>query len=407
MRWLWFITISLLVFLTGLFSTWYFLWTLEFILIDILFTNFLGWNIDFKKLKPIYQWVQIAAWLVISTCLIRVFIFSTINVNQNGMEPTVKHIDNILVSKIAFGPRLPFKNGNLKYYRLKGLTQIKQGNLLCYNFPEGDSIILGKENVSYYADRRLHQEIMKYDPDSILHKPITKRAIEIRRCIGLPGDTVKIISGLVHVNGRYAAYENARYLYLLKIFDNSVANEVFREFDIDEWDWKLIPGKGFIAPMTAKQAEKLKVRYGISIIERIYPDINKGNLQIFPHNPDNNWSSDNFGAVIVPSRGDVLQIDINNINLYQRLIRNYERNTLFTKDSIVYINNVPTDTYRVKMNYYFVLGDNKHVSRDSRHWGFLPEDHIIGKPWFIYLSLSTRQKNNELINWERMFDKVN
>ncbi len=194
---------------------------------------------------------------------------------------------------------------------------------------------------------------------------------------------------------------------MLKIVDQSIANRVFREFDIDQLDRRLIPSKGYIISLSVRQAEKLIVRFGVSIVEKIITDQQKGNLQIFPHNPDYKWSADNFGSVIVPSRGDIINLSEDNISLYQRLIRVYEGNTMFIKDDIIYINNIPANIYRVKMNYYFVVGDNKHISRDSRHWGFLPEDHIIGKPWFIYLSLSSRQKNNNLINWDRMFDKVN
>ena len=188
--------------------------------------------------------------------------------------------------------------------------------------------------------------------------------------------------------------------------EDEIPDELFFEFNIDPWDFQLLPEHGFIISLSSKNAEKIKIRYGVSILRKISQNESFANFQVFPHNPHYKWNVDHFGPVIVPRKQEMLNLNIKNIGLYERLIRNYEGNLLSIKDSVIYINNIASKQYKVKMDYYFVVGDNRHMSRDSRHWGFLPEDHIIGKPWFICLSLSARHGKNRRINLDRMFDLV-
>ncbi len=428
MRWLWFATLTLIIFLTGLFSGWFWLWAAILILIDIFFIGIINWS--FIKLhlhRAIPLRVQILLWLLITTLLLRLFVLESLTLSNTGMQPYLKNGDNVLVSKLRYGPRLPitpinfpfthhylpFSRGKqsylvkpaIPYIRLRGFVKIQRGDLMAYNFPEGDSVYIGAENLSYHAIARSKEASINQVVSGDAHfRPVDRREVEVSRCLGIPGDTILFYNGQAYINGALERPNFNRYKYLVEADNTELLTELFEEFDLEASDIKILPDKGYLVPLSAEQAQKVKIQQGITNVEPYIQKQSRGNIQIFPHEPSFPWNTDQFGPVIVPSSGNLIDLNVQNISLYERLISVYEGNSLLIENNTIYINNKASSQYKVKMDYYFVAGDSRHYSRDSRHWGFLPEDHIIGKPWLIWLSLSSRPGKGIRINWDRNFD---
>lgn len=409
MRWLWFTSLSLVIFLIGLFTDWRIIWAAEIFLIDRYFTRIINWKavkIPFKNKIP--QWAGFFIWIFLTSFILRVLLFDSFTCTNTGMQPQIRHGDNLLVSKITFGPRIPMPPFSFPFthHRLKGLSPISKGNLVAYNFPEGDTVIKGFENISYYAKTRALDTSDILNNEDLLFRPVNRRGLEVSRIVGIPGDTLEFESGVLYINSRVFTSENERFSYLLKSDIKLPEPEIFEEFRIDPDEIKMFAGKGYLLPLSERDAEKLNIRYGQKSVQKVTREKNHFNRQIFPHNEKFSWNVDFFGPVIIPAKGNVLNLDANNICLYSRIIEVYEGNSLEIKDKAIFINDIETDKYKLQMNYYFVSGDNRNLSRDSRHWGFLPEDHIIGKPWLIWLSLSSRSGKNSKVNWERFFDII-
>ncbi len=431
MRWLWFTTFSIVIFLTGFFTGWYWIWATIFVLIDIFFTGLFNWSFIKQRVlrKQMPFWLHLSIWLLITSMLLRIFVFESITVMSTGMETELKKGDNILVNKLIIGPRVPITPINfpfthhylpfsknkpsyltkpaIPYIRLKGLREIHRGDILAYNFPEGDSVYFGAEHISYYALSRLKAIGGAGEIATNAHyRPVDRRELELSRCLSIPGDTILFENGLAFINGSREHIKSTRLQYLIEVDNARFSKKLFEEFGLSSSEITIILNKGYLVSLTTEQSEKIKTHSGIINIHVVVQPGLKSNYQIFPHTASLPWNSDHFGPVIVPSRGDLIELNLQNICLYERLIKVYEGNKLLIKDNTIYINDIAASQYRVKLDYYFIAGDNRHLSRDSRHWGFLPEDHIIGKPWLICLSLSPRKGKGVQINWDRIFDLV-
>ena len=429
MRWLWFITLSIVVFLTGLFTGWRILWLFEILLVDVFITKIIfrkSPKIILRKLVPLN--LELFTWFILTVIIFKIFVFESVTVTNKGMHPDVSQSDKILVSKTRFGPRLPITPFNfplshhylpltekpsyiskyrLDYKRLYGFQNIRKGDPLIYNFPEGDSSIAGAEHISWYAYLRTQEaERESIDISGLHFRPVDRREIEISRCVAVPGDTLIFKNGLSQVNGLQEEDQDIRFRCLVNTSGKELPESLFREFDLHQDEIEIVPGTGYIMPLESRQLEKIRIRYETNVLEKLVQPANSFNEQVFPHVHRIGWNSDFFGPVIVPEKYQWIDLTVSNIALYRRIIEVYEGNTLEIVNDTIYINNEATEKYKVKMNYYFVAGDNRHNSRDSRHWGFLPEDHIIGKPWLIWLSLSSRNGDRQQIDWKRMFDLV-
>jgi signal peptidase I len=427
MRVLWFISISLMVFLAGILTSIELLWILEILVIDLFFTRIIPWEKSgFKMPVRISLWVNILLWITLSTILLRLFVFESVTVRNTGMQPEIRPGDNIIISKIIFGPRLPMTpvnfpfthhylpfstrrsymyNISIPYTRLGGIRGLKRGDVVAYNFPEGDTVFTGEESVSYYGLKRAGK-IKVYKSYTTEFRPVDRRGIEISRIVAVQGDTIEFYSGDIYINSIRESNEKDRYPYLLSKDLSPQESGILKEFDIYPDEVSISPGRGFILNLTQKEADKVKIRLGMSSLTELERKMGSRAPQIFPHDQKYNWNPDFFGPVVVPFKGQTVELTEDNICLYERIIRVYEGNQLLVSGSDIYINDTLTSHYKIKMNYCFITGDNRELSRDSRHWGFLPEDHIIGKPWLIWLSLSSHYGNNKL-KWNRIFDVIN
>ena len=243
-----------------------------------------------------------------------------------------------------------------------------------------------------------------WDKFKIIYRPVDRRDNYVKRCIGIPGDTVTIVDGSLYVNGKLVPESATQQTaYAVQTNGTTINPKAFERLDISKSDQQMFYGTAYVLPLTKENSQKLAK---FSNVTEVHPIISrKGDYEpnIFPHSPGYRWNEDNFGPLWIPKRGATVKIDTSNICLYDRIIDVYENNDLKIQGSTIYINGKPADSYTFKMNYYWMMGDNRHNSADSRYWGFVPEDHIIGRPKFIWLSLDKDGTGLKSIRWSRMF----
>jgi signal peptidase I len=417
MRWFWFATFTLICSLLSVFFRQPLILIGEIFLIDLFITRKVKWL--FWRETPISPgrkflpgWLNMAIWLAVTIWIIRVLAIDSITVLSTANKPQLQPGDNILVSKIHFGPRLP-----VTHQRLAGLLRINRGDLVAYNFPEGDSTIIGNRLFSYYSlKRKQESENGPFTKISVRFHTIDRRDPEISRCAGLPGDTITIRadSSLTAANPLLPAADrllpsvdcrlSTSFDYLVEVNNRQLPQEFLNQLGLGPSEVQILPGLGYLLPLSTNQVDLVRRRPEVTSITAYFMGRDRGDYNIFPHDARYPWNRDNFGPVIVPRKGDSIRLTLLNLCIYQRIIEVYEKNRLEVRQDSIYINGSSADTYTFKQDYYFVLGDNRHHSRDSRHWGFLPEDHIIGKPVLIWFSADRNTGQPFRIYWNRIFN---
>lgn len=392
-----------------------------------------------EKVKKgvVREWVDAIIFAVVAATIIRTFFIEAYTIPTSSMEGTLLRGDFLFVSKVSYGPRVPMtplsfpfvhhtlpmsstKKSYLEwiklpYYRYCGLGDIERYDAVVFNYPDGDTLSqVYQSNDSYYSlmrqfgRRDVWTNTRKYG--DIIARPVDKRENYIKRCVGLPGDSLQIIDQVVYINGK--ALENpkyAQYSYQV-ITDGSRLNQrLIDRIDIYELIQTANPSISY-AYMNESSAAKLAETPIVKSVTRLtHPANNPDDLKrIFPYNPKYGWSVDNFGPLYIPRAGESVNISPDNIDLYRRVIHAYEGHDLQVKDGKVYIDGEEKDSYTFEMDYYFMMGDNRHNSADSRYWGFVPEDHIVGKAVFVWLSLDPDKSWFQgKIRWDKLFRFVN
>jgi signal peptidase I len=362
-----------------------------------------------KKKSTTREWVDAIIFAVIAATLIRTLFIEAYTIPTPSMERSLLVGDFLFVSKVNYGARLPmtpvafpfahhtmpligtkaYWDGiKLPYYRLPGLSDIKKGDVVVFNYP--------------------------MDADSPYYRPVDKRENYIKRCQGTPGDTLSVVDAQVFVNRKAAPNPPGEQIdYTVTSNTTDPINPQLYE-ELNATFYPTFPNP----TMTKESADKLK---GYSYIKSVVADVKpKGTADImnpvFPNKyprfytlnnkmPDYKWNVDNFGPIIVPKKGWTLKLDSLTLPLYGRAIEIYENNKIEIKGNDILINGVKTNTYTFKMNYYWMMGDNRHDSEDSRFWGFVPEDHIVGKALFIWMSWDDSDNASffNKIRWGRLF----
>jgi len=376
--------------------------------------KYLGRAVVMSKENPIKksifrEWAEAIIFAVFAATFIRMFLIEAYTIPTPSMEGSLMVGDFLFVSKLSYGSRMPVTPiqfplvhnkvpfiGNesyseavqWKYRRLPAIRELKRYDPVVFNFPEGDTVAFRKgvsrtamQYTHYYGlKRQLGEQATKRNYD-LVTRPLDKRDNYIKRCVGLPGDIIEIKNRVLYVNGEEAQKpEGLQFTYQVNATAGKPNQKLLDELDID-WDTERALNKG-IMYLTEKQATALANDASL----QIKPLVNDPNPSIFPHD-GRGWSMDNFGPITIPKKGDVISIGPKNIGIYKRVIRDYEGNDLGIGKGGIEINGKPATEYTIQQDYYWMMGDNRHNSEDSRVWGFVPQDHIVGKPLFIWMSL--------------------
>lgn len=401
------------------------------IIFDIFISKKVQWNpFKQKKGEPKKKWKEWADALIFAlvvSTVIKIFIFQLYAIPTGSLEKTLQIGDRLFVSKLSYGPQMPNTPiafplvhntlpGSSKansyvewikwpYKRLAGFGNVERDDIVVFNFPVGDTILVGYENPDYYEWVRQYGKERVLNEFEIKVRPIDKEENFVKRCNAIPGDTLLIVASKVYRNGKLQkAYKGIQHNYIVKTNGETINPKAFERLGIYKADVSYNPSGGqYTLPLTDGMVEKLKAFPTIVSVERMITPKGQYDAHIFPHDPKFTWNVDNFGPLVMPKKGMTIDLTEENIILYRRVISAYEQNDYKEKDGKVYINGQEVTKYTFKQGYYWMMGDNRHNSADSRAWGFVPEDHIVGKPVLIFYSLNEEKSFPSNIRWDRIF----
>lgn len=446
--------VLILFFLFALWAGWGWFFLLPLIF-DYYFTRKIKWT-WFRELKnpilrELFSWLDAVFFAVIGVTFLNIYFFQNFAIPTSSLEKTLYVGDYLFVSKLSYGPRMPITpisipmvhnsfNGHksyldkpvLKYRRLKGFGQVERNDLVVFNFPAGDTVALNKPNPDYYTLKALYsEEEIKANPDffgEVVYRPIDRRDHYVKRCVGLPGDKLELRNNQLFINDE--AQKEPKYVqfnYYVQTKSMGLSERDFETLGISVDDRSMLPSsteldaflqkKGFdtsleggkaqyyTLPLTKDMYNALKAD---SRVLKIVIDDN-ANGYMYPIDYITNWTRDNYGPLLIPKEGMTIPLTEQNVALYKRCIVAYEGHTLEDRGAGTFaIDGKVVHEYTFAQDYYFMMGDNRHNSADSRYWGFVPDDHIVGKPTLLWLSLNKDKKLfNGKVRWKRMMRLVN
>jgi len=380
--------------------------------------------IEDRSLKPrtaAGEWISAILFAVVAATVVHNYFIQPFTIPTSSLEKTLLVGDFLFVSKMNYGARTPettvgfpmvhdtipvlgvksyLEKPKLPYFRFPGFQKIKHNDIVVFNWPV--------DTVPYFG----------YKGDKSFDKPIDKKSNYVKRAVGLPGDSLSIVDGDLMIDGEVLPFpERAKpqMSYLVKTKgDNFNLRYLYEHYDYTE---RAIYPQGkntylFVA-LTEDNARKLKNNPNVAAVKKVItPKGEKTNT--FPISEELSWNADNYGPIYIPEKGKTVEINKHSLPFYKRIIEVYEGEEMGVEQKISYnngeilLNGNPIDSYTFKQDYYYMLGDNRHNSEDSRHWGYVPESHIVGKPVFVWLSLDKYGKNFfDKIRWDRMFTSVN
>ncbi len=394
------------------------------------------------KKSSIRDWADAIVFAVIAASIIRIFLVEAYTIPTSSMEKSLLVGDFLFVSKMAYGSKspqtpiaFPFVHHTLPftaftksyvewikfpYHRFPGFGKIKNNDAVVFNYPSGDTVVLERQNEDYYQIvRTMEDEQQMRNKDNykngmgrdlvweryhVAARPVDKRENYIKRCIAIAGDTLEIIDRQVFING--TANENPENMqFMYDVFTNGTGlnPKALEKLEINEGGQ--ISNSHYVLPLSEDKKAKLGKFINIDSIKVRNREKGQAYFPIFPHDTKNfRWNEDNFGPLVIPKKGASVNISIENIALYKKIISKYENNNLKIKENSIFINGKLANSYTFKLDYYWMMGDNRHNSADSRYWGFVPEDHIVGKASFVWLSLENKKSLFEgKIRWNKLF----
>jgi len=429
-----FLVVTFIYTLFVLWFRWYILLSGIILIFDYFITGIIPWTFLRNKIKlhgtirEAFDWLSAVLAAVIIVLVIRTLLIEAYTIPTPSMEKSLMVGDYLFVSKISYGPKmpntplsfpfthntLPFSDYrksysdrvNLSYKRLKGLGRIKNNDIVVFHFPEGDTVVLEFPDQHFYHLMRQYGRAAIFSQYTVASRPVDKRDNFVKRCVGIPGDTLEIRHSVIYVNNKHLQDPSGTlHNYYVRTNGEYIDTFELDNMDLTGTDQLYDPSnESYIYPLTEELAGKIRKLGNVFAVTRLENANRKlSYLSYFPYDQKYQWTEDNFGPVVIPQKGATIRISEDNLPLYRRIIETYEGNKLEIRNKDIFINDIPSKTYTFKMDYYFMMGDNRHNSADSRIWGFVPEDHVVGKAILVWLSIDKTKKSFEKFRWDRIF----
>jgi len=441
---------------------------------DALITRIIKWDwwkhLKNRSMYKFMEWVDAIVCALVAVYFVNIYVFQNYAIPTSSLEKSLLIGDHLYVSKVAYGPRKPmtpltmpltqntFPGGAKSYIdkpqwpyeRVKGFGKIKQNEIVVFNYPAGDSLVtnprynqqydyyinliyptgkqiylrtkrsVNPDTLSLLEQRRLfetyYNEGRKYIANNekefgrIISRPVDRRENYVKRCVGLPGQTLEIKGGIIYIDGVASQQPKAAQTNYIVTLQHRIPEALREKLQLNFQDLPdtYKPGT-YMIPLTVQARDILAEQTGIATEIRPHNPSAAESEWLFPQNMIKQWTIDDYGPIWIPARGETVELTLENLPLYERIIKVYEGNDLDVEDDgTILINGQKATSYTFSMDYYWMMGDNRQNSLDSRFWGYVPEDHIVGRPVFIWLSLDADKKWGQKgkIRWNRMFRSV-
>ncbi len=389
-----------------------------------------------RSLKPkteVGEWISSILFAIVAATLVHTYVMQPYTIPSSSLEKTLLVGDFLFVSKFHYGARVPMttialpmvhdsipllniksylfsddfskkktsllNKLQLPYFRIPGFQKIKRNDIVVFNQP---------------ADTLL--DMNDFHPDRNYYKPIDKKTNLVKRCVGIPGDSLEIRDGYIFINGvRTVLPERAKPQY--NFFINTEGRSINQISLVNRYgareglkyrngDYALTNNGGYRLTLTDNEAKRIAKNPNVKGVVKMFEKPKGVDGGVFPHIPSLGWNIDNFGPIYIPQKGKTVKLDKRSLPFYKRIIQEYEKNNLIINGDEILINDKQVDSYTFKQDYYWMMGDNRQNSLDARFWGYVPFDHVVGKPVLIWFSWNTDGKGINKIRWDRMFTTV-
>ena len=369
------------------------------------------------------EWISSIVFAIIAATLVHTYFMQPYTIPTSSLEKTLLVGDFLFVSKFHYGARVPMttvaapmvhdtiptipvpftgikltkkfrsylNKPQLPYFRIPGFQKIERNDIVVFSWPV-DTV----EQFFKKTNRRIR-------------KPIDKKSNYVKRCVAIAGDSLEIKDGYIYINGeRTKLPDRAKPQY--KFYVNTGGQQLSRNmisnrYQVRDGEWGQMQDGNYIINLTDQEAAQLAKNPSVKGITKII-DPKGTDGQVFPNVVSLGWNKDNYGPIYIPEKGKSVKLDKESLPFYKKIITEYEKNTLIVNGDEILINGKDVDSYTFKQNYYWMMGDNRHNSEDARYWGYVPFDHVVGKPVFIWMSWNSSGKGLNKIRWERMFTTV-
>ncbi len=375
---------------------------------------------DLKPKTASGEWTSSILFAIVAATIVHTYFMQPYTIPTGSLERTLLVGDFLFVSKFHYGARTPMtavsfpmvhdtipvirkksylSSPQYPYFRLPGFQKIKRNDIVVFSWPI--------DTVRFFRDQSKKS----------FYKPIDKKSNYVKRCVGIPGDSLSVIDGYVHINGQRTKLPNRAQLQFSYTGTTKGSNfnlqNLYNRYKAKPNEFRYNESQFIASGLTEEAASQFKHHPNVASVKRIIASKGQKDPSIFPNNGKVNWNSDNFGAIYIPEAGKTVKMDLKSFSLYRRIIEVYEGsemgidNKLTANGTQILLNGKPIKDYTFKQDYYWMMGDNRHNSEDSRAWGYVPANHIVGKPVFIWFSWDTNAKGLfNKIRWDRMFTTV-
>lgn len=464
-KWIRMLIVNILCLLFVIWSGYYLMLLAIPFFFDCYITKYIPWGFwrksENKTFRKTMEWVDAIVFALVAVYFINTFFFQNYQIPSSSLEKSLLVGDFLFVSKMSYGSRAPMTpfsfplaqhtlpllniksyldKPQIDYKRLPGGGKIKRGDIVVFNFPAGDTVALNRQAEDYYslcvfdAQGRNGVWSNKAEYGEIVYRPVDRRENYVKRCMGLPGETIELRNDTTFIDGKPVSDpQHIQHRYAVQTDGTFISPVVFEELGISNADREVIRNPEQLAGLDSITALNFGLKWNDGNLGMLYQNVflsadmvkelqkKKFILSIvrqnhifkqegrrlpsltYPITFKQNTQPGDFPALWIPKKGATIDFSSNidyKVAAYHRCIKNYEHNDFEYKDGKVFINGQQVTSYTFKYDYFFMMGDNRDNSADSRSWGFVPEDHVVGKPIFIWLSID---KDKGKIRWDRLF----